>query len=939
MKRNFFHLVMILSLLFGVLVPTLAGSASPALIDLDASALPDGPVSSWKNTGSLAGSFDVLPIGGAVVANVDGRNAVTFDGSTNRLVSSFAAPASITGDSAYSIAIWVRNPKIETEEAVLCWAPRNSGDGKSAQLNYGSSKDFGAVTHWGTKDMGYDGGVPEPGKWHLIAATYGGKADPVEKVYVDGKLNASENKALDIAPGGPVYLGCAGSEKLFSGAMASVQMYDYALSADEIAFLLGTDGPKPKPALVDLSAEGLPAGDLAEWKNKGTLGGSFGKLKYAPTLESLDGRNAVSFSKGGWLQCASGLPKGAFTVELWARVVQDGAQAGAATSALSAGGVAKDDALRLGLSREMKAGALVSGAVTAGFKNPPAPKAWHQVAYVYTGDTDSTLRIYVDGELDSERKCKLAVPSDVPISLGAAWQAGKGMPYAGFDGAVSRLCVYGSALTQGEIRAHNGMLDAFNPSPAANSTIDKLETALTWQTGGSAVKSCDIYFATDLDALTSADKSSKSFKASVPATKTRIDPIKLAIGQTYYWRVDQMDQSGKLLDKGKAWAFSVDSGKAAGPAPRNRISAVPVSTSTLTWAPGKYATDQTIYFASQDDWDKPGATPTKAKLSAAADEYKIPIKLDYGKRYSWRVDSSNGSNPATTGDVWSFRTGDKLADNDITFYGISDLHYIGPDSHKANRDLIDVMNAFPGTAYPTEVGGNVATPRGVVMTGDIANNGRQQEWDAFVADYGLNGDALLAYPIYELWGNHDGRTTDIVAQGIKKRNPSRPNLTMISTNGFHYSWDWGKVHFTCANIYPAQVSKIVIPDDPIYSMDFITQDLEKNVGKSGRPVVIEMHYGLEGGGIGWWTKDEQDAFWNVVKNYNVIAILFGHTHGGGNYKWNGIDMVNVGASLNESTARQFVVFHVTDKELVVARRYPDKWQNVLRKPITGMGAK
>ena len=498
-------------------------------------------MSSWKNTGTLAESFDVMPVGGAVVANVDGRNAVTFDGLTNRLVSSFAASASITGDSAYSAAVWVRNPKIEAEETLICWARRTSGDGKCAQLNYGSSPAFGAVTHWGVKDMGFDGGVPEPGKWHLIVVTYGGKADPVENVYVDGKVNASEKKTLDIAPGGSIYLGGADSEKLFSGAMASVQMYHYALSADEIASLMGAGGAKPKPALVNLSAEGLPSGDLSEWKNKGTLGGSFGKLKYAPTLESIDGRNAVSFSKGGWLRCASGLPSGAFTIELWARITQESA----ATSALSVGGVAKDDVLRLGLSREVKAGALASGAVTAGFNNPPSPKVWHQIAYAYSGDADPTLRIYVDGELDSERKCKLAIPSDAPIALGAAWQSGKGVPYAGFDGAISRLCIYGSALTQGEIRAHNGMLDAFNPSPAADSTIDKLETPLTWQTGGSNVKTCDVYFGVDSDAVASADKSSKLFKAGVPAAKTRIDGIKLAIGQTYYWRVrpDQQRQA------------------------------------------------------------------------------------------------------------------------------------------------------------------------------------------------------------------------------------------------------------------------------------------------------------------------------------------------------------------------------------------------------------
>lgn len=920
MKRNFF---IVISLVFGLLAPTLAADISP-LIDIDAAKLADGPVSAWKNAGTLGGSFDVVPIGGAVVANVEGRNAVTFDGLGQRLVSSFASPASITGDSAYSIAVWVNNPKIETEEAVICWAPRTSGEGKCAQLNYGSAKEFGAVTHWGKNDMGFDGGVPDAGKWHLIAVTYGGKADPVEKVYVDGKLNASEKKALDVASGGSIYLGGAGSEKLFSGALASVQIYDYALSPDEIAFVSGTGGTKPKAALVDLSVNGLPEGELTKWVNKGTLGGSFGQLKYAPVAESVDSKKAVSFSKGGWLQSSLALPKGAFTLEIWANVSQDGLQADASPAALSVGSVAKNDALRIALGRNAKNGAIKSGPVAAGFEQGFNLKQWHQVAYAYA---DGTLRIYVDGQLDSAKPCKLAVPSDLPMNLGAAWQNGKGIPYAGFDGWISRLCVYDSAMTQREIRAHNGMLDAFNPSPADAATLDTLDATLTWEVGNPATKTCRVYFGESADSL--ADK------GGISASKPQFGPVKLEIGRTYYWSVDQLAADGSVIDKGQIWKFTADAGKANTPAPRTAISAVPVSTATLTWTPGKFATDQTIYFAPEDQW----ANPTKAKLSPTAHEYKIPAKLDYGKSYSWRVDNSNGGSPATTGDTWTFRTEDKLSDTDVTFFGISDLHYTGPESNKANQDLIRIMNAFPGTAYPAEVGGNVATPRGVVVTGDIANAGRQPEWDSFVQDYGLNRDASLAYPIYELWGNHDGRTTDVVAQGIKQRNPSRPNLAMISKNGFHYSWDWGKVHFTCANIYPAQVSKIVIPNDPIYSMEFIRQDLEKNVGKSGRPVVIQMHYGLDGGGAGWWTKDEQDEFWSVVKNYNVIAILFGHTHGGGNYKWNGIDMVNIGGSLGGSAARQFVVFHVTDKEFVVARRYPDKWGTVLRKSITGMGEK
>ncbi|MCX6343576.1 MAG: metallophosphoesterase [Armatimonadetes bacterium] len=931
MKRNLTLLLSILLILAGLVIPACATDV-PALIELDAAALSDGPLSSWKSKGTLGGSFDVVPIGGAVVEKIDGRNAVTFDGLKHRFVSSFTAPASITGSSAYTIAIWALNPKIEPEEALICWAPRSIGDGKSAQINYGSSENFGAVTHWGKNDMGFDGGLPKPGEWHLIAVTYG---DGVENVYVDGKLNSTEKKTNDIAPGAPIYLGSAASEKLFSGAIESVQMYDYALNVDEISFLAGSGSTKPKTALVDLSAKELPAGALSTWKNNGTLGGSFGQLKYAPLVETVDGRKSVSFSNDGWLQSASGVPNGSFTIEIWERTVQDGAQGGALTSALSLGGISAEEILRLGLSREMKAGALTSGRITAGFKTPPALKFWHQIAYAYS--KDGTLRIYVDGELDSEQKCGLSIPANAPINLGAAWQKGRGIPYAGFDGAISRLCIYDCALSQLEIRTHNGQLGAFNPSPAAGSDLDTLQTTLSWEIGNlAATNSCDVYFGTDADEVAGADSSSELRNCRVPAFPSpKIGPIKLKIGQKYYWRVDQLAFDTTVLNKGDIWRFSADSGKATTSAPRNQVSAVKVSTSTLTWSPGKFATEQTIYFGTKETWDK----PVKATLSKDAHEFKLPIKLDYGKTYTWRIDSQNGSKDATTGDMWSFRTEDKLTDTDVTFYAISDLHYTGPDSHKANQDLIRIMNAFPGAAYPAEVGGNVATPRGILLTGDIANNGKPQEWEAFVADYGLNGDASLAYPIYELWGNHDGRTVDIVAQGMKKRNPSRPNLTAISKNGFHYSWDWGKVHFACANIYPGQVSKIVIPNDPIYSMDFIKEDLEKNVGKSGRPVVIEMHYGLEGGGAGWWTEDEHQAFYDVVKNYNVIAILFGHTHGGGNYKWNGIDMVNVGASLTGDSARQFVVFHVTDKELVVIRRYPEKWDKILRKPITGMDSK
>jgi hypothetical protein len=123
----------------------------------------DVTVQNWTNYGSVGGTFDANP--GPTNATIGGEVALGFNGS-QRLKSSFPVPPQMVGQTAgkgnpYSIEVWAYNPDIPSEECMFGWGKRGGPDLAAAQFNYGSSADYGAVTHWGWPDMGWGtGGAP-----------------------------------------------------------------------------------------------------------------------------------------------------------------------------------------------------------------------------------------------------------------------------------------------------------------------------------------------------------------------------------------------------------------------------------------------------------------------------------------------------------------------------------------------------------------------------------------------------------------------------------------------------------------------------------------------------------------------------------------------------------------------------------------------------------
>ncbi len=390
----------------------------------------------------------------------------------------------------------------------------------------------------------------------------------------------------------------------------------------------------------------------------------------------------------------------------------------------------------------------------------------------------------------------------------------------------------------------------------------------------------------------------------------------------------------------KSFVFP-DLGRSWNPVPRNGHRNVAADVTQLAWRPGAYAVTQDVYFGTSSNAVAAAATPDIEGLAAGVTNCAIPaayLPLQPGAEYFWRVDQHNGAQPFSQGRVWSFRTRDTVGPNDLTFLFVSDIHY-EDETLTANKRRVQAMNALPGAAYPAGIGGSVETPRGIVFGGDAASDAKQWQYDYYVEDHGLAGEKLLEYPVTaELNGNHDGGLTSIVGAGIVARNRRRSHLTGLSTNGFHCSWNWDGVHCVTLGVRPGANTN---PYNSHGSLEFLIEDLAKNVGNSGQAVMLFQHFGVDDYAKSWWTEAERARYYEAIRNYNVIGIFHGHTHTTSIYKWNGIDVYHAphmefgGSVAVPVTSKEgFYVVHVTSNRLAVAERKADgTWGLSQSKPI------
>jgi 3',5'-cyclic AMP phosphodiesterase CpdA len=258
---------------------------------------------------------------------------------------------------------------------------------------------------------------------------------------------------------------------------------------------------------------------------------------------------------------------------------------------------------------------------------------------------------------------------------------------------------------------------------------------------------------------------------------------------------------------------------------------------------------------------------------------------------------------------------------EASFWVVSDTHYeapkeqpdiIEPHCLEVNRRLIETLNHFPGREIPSEFGGGIVTePRGIIHLGDMIDSGdkgvgalsearQATEWKAYTEDFGLTGkEGRLRYPVYEVHGNHDSvRENNIVIRSLVERTPKRVGVAAVSPNNLHYAWEWGGVRFIALGIVVGHNKDGMKTGRyaPRESLEFLVDDLARNVGQSGKPVVLIHHIDLlryskpcddqaEGGGE--WSACDIAAYRHAISDYNIAAIFHGHLHARRVEKWDG----------------------------------------------------
>ncbi|MGQ9800480.1 MAG: LamG-like jellyroll fold domain-containing protein [Candidatus Saccharicenans sp.] len=696
--------------------------------------------------------------------------------------------------------------------------------------------------------------------------------------------------------------------------------------------------------LIYLDASILPEGRLQSWRNLGTLGGNFIPVfRTQPTVEVVKNQKAVNLTAVDVLLRSTFSPPNSLSgrqpFTLLAKVlVPELAQ----RRVLLSWSQQPEAGASFGIGKGIDAAFYHSTRVKLGYqKGYPEPGLWHLMAFVCDR---KTVRVYVDGWLKAEVAAELQIKPDKYFYLGGETATGLPLPVDPFNGYLASLELLDGAYSQLEIWNLAGRKEAIPLFPEDNELLTELALSLRWERGDEKAVSFAVYFSRTREEVDKA--SPKALKGKFPAAVTSLEVTDLKPGQTYFWRVDQLDGRGQLLQAGMVRQFSIDSGAARDPVPHHQHGSVRRELNRLTWNPGPWATSQDVYF-SQDPKKLDKAKPLVKDLKPGMNFFFIPEKnLKYGQSYFWRVDTRNGSLPASPGQVWSFRVQDEPDDNQITFLVAADLHYGGSvKARKINREMVLAMNSLPGQKLPEEFGlkGKINTPRGVVILGDIVDDGGSPEvqkyWHEYVEDFGLKGDGLLAFPVYEGFGEHDGPSDGLVRTNLRSRNRLRPGLRSISADGQHYSWDWGRMHFVHLNLYPGSLGEEYlniwrrrVSGDARYprrSLEFLIEDLRRNVGSSGRPVIIFQHYGFDSWSEAWWTQKERNTFLQAIQPYNVIAIFWGHSHVTQALSWNELRTWCAGSLNNDPEPGTFLVVSLKtgrrSGQMIVAARKADQW--------------
>jgi 3',5'-cyclic AMP phosphodiesterase CpdA len=204
-----------------------------------------------------------------------------------------------------------------------------------------------------------------------------------------------------------------------------------------------------------------------------------------------------------------------------------------------------------------------------------------------------------------------------------------------------------------------------------------------------------------------------------------------------------------------------------------------------------------------------------------------------------------------------------------TLFATSDTHFGYGDLVARNTQMASAMQGMTGRVFPD--GTALPAPDGVLIAGDLTEQGSLDEWSGFLGVYG----PPFPLPVYENVGNHDNSYDWRVWDRVAQRH-----------DGHHfYAVDLGATHVISLGEAPDKAGIAFLAED--------LRTLDPCV-----PLVVVLHRAL----LGPWSTDNwfNDGPYprqmaDLLRGRNVVAILHGHHHAEGTYVWNDFTVVKVGA--------------------------------------------
>ncbi|MCL5279087.1 MAG: discoidin domain-containing protein, partial [Planctomycetes bacterium] len=182
---------------------------------------------------------------------------------------------------------------------------------------------------------------------------------------------------------------------------------------------------------------------------------------------------------------------------------------------------------------------------------------WQHVAFWYDFAAQQK-RIYINGVQVAQNSSVPFLATSGGICLGS-WNGGN---Y--FTGMVDDFMIWQKALSAAEITSIMAGLSnkalAQNVSPADGATDVPRDATLSW-TAGQYPATHDVYFGTVFADVNNASRTSANdLLAGKGQADTTFDPAGVfTYGQTYYWRIDEVNKSAdNTIYKGGVWSFTAE---------------------------------------------------------------------------------------------------------------------------------------------------------------------------------------------------------------------------------------------------------------------------------------------------------------------------------------------------------------------------------------------